>query len=385
MKVIFNTLATLQPKTGVGHYAAHLFESMSNVLGANCLSSFPGKSLSTWLTRGPNLGTRPARRQGSIRPWFTATAKSFGRSALGAMFHMQHGPDKYDLYHEPNFLPMPSRLPVVVTVHDLSVLLHPEWHPIDRVKRHETRFRQAIADARHVITVSETVRQDVMRHLNVPPSLVTAVHNGISAKLFNISESEIVSARSKYGLTGDYLLYCGTIEPRKNLDTLLRAYCDLPADLRSRCPLVLAGGWGWKSESVAEFYASTASTKDVRAIGYVNDDVRMGLFAGARTLVFPSHHEGFGLPPLEMLATGGSVLASDISAHREVLGQHAQLVDPDDVAAWRENIKQAITADDHCVEINEARRNHARQFSWLRAAKQTIAVYERVLQLRQAA
>src|SRR5205814_5468167 len=109
----------------------------------------------------------------------------------------------------------------------------------------------------------------------------------------------------------------------------------LPAGLRARCPLVLAGGWGWKSEDVADYYQSVAAGRNVHRLGYTDDRHVRGLYAGARALVFPSHYEGFGLPPLEMLAVGGAVIASTAEAHREVIGPHAHYVEPLDEAGWR--------------------------------------------------
>jgi alpha-1,3-rhamnosyl/mannosyltransferase len=385
MRVVVNTLATLRPKTGVGHYAAHLVEAMSRQLKPHCLSCFPGPALSGWLNRSNANSRRPTPRAGVFRPWIAGAAKSLGRSALGALFQYQCGPDRFNLYHEPNFLPLPSRLPTVLTVHDLSVLLHPEWHPADRVKRHEVQFRTAVADAAHVITVSETVRADVIAHLNVKPDQVTAIHNGISSRFFDVSPEMIAASRQQFELTGDYLLYCGTIEPRKNLETLLRAYCELPESVRNRCPLILAGGWGWKSESVAELYDSTARHNGVRAIGYVDDSIRPGLFAGARALVFPSWNEGFGLPPVEMLAAGRPVLASDIVVHREVLGRFAHFIDPLDGGAWSRSLANIITDDDWVKELRNGGSEHARKFEWDRAAGETIGVYQRILGVRVAA
>src|SRR5205814_588681 len=127
-------------------------------------------------------------------------------------------------------------------------------------------------------------------------------------------------ARRGLDLPYDYLLYVGTVEPRKNVLTLLRAFCALPVELRRRCPLVLAGGWGWKSAEVAEFFRGEAAAAGVRHLGYTDDRYLPGLYAGARALVYPSFYEGFGLPPLEMLAAGGVVLSSTADALREVLG-----------------------------------------------------------------
>jgi alpha-1,3-rhamnosyl/mannosyltransferase len=262
-----------------------------------------------------------------------------------------------------------------VTVHDLSVILHPEWHPADRVRRHEQQFRRGLDAARHVITVSHVVRREVIEHLGVAPDRVTAVWNGVGREYFDVRPADVDAVRRELRLPPQYLLFVGTIEPRKNVPTLLRAYCDLPSDLRRRCPLVLAGGWGWKAADVADFVQAEASDKGVVHLGYTDDRHLPGLYAGARALVYPSHYEGFGLPPLEMLATGAAVISSTAAACREVLGRHAHFVEPRDVAGWRDALAAAIADDDWLASLRAGGRERAMTFSWDRCAVETAAVY----------
>lgn len=360
MRVVLNTLATLKPKTGVGHYAARLAAGMPEV------TTFPEPVLAHYL-RKP-AGGRPGA---GANHWLRDIAKQAGWHALEAMFRFRYR--GYDLYHEPNFLPFDCGLPTVVTVHDLSVLLHPEWHPADRVRRHEVQFRRGVRRAAHVITVSDVVRREVIQHLGVAPDRVTAVANGVGDEYFNVSVPR-----------GNYLLYVGTIEPRKNLLTLLKAYCSLPASLRERCPLQLVGGWGWRAEEIAAYYEDVARHRNVSHLGYVADADLPALYAGARALVFPSHYEGFGLPPLEMLATGGAVIASTAAAHREVLGTHAHFIDADDVDGWHDALVRAASDNDWIQSIRAGAREQARRFSWARCVEATSAVY-RNLGVRRAA
>src|SRR5262249_12923060 len=153
----------------------------------------------------------------------------------------------FDLYHEPNFIPFESPVPTAVTIHDLSALLYPEWHPDDRVRFHEQQFRYGLPDWRHMFTVSHFIRRQIIKCLGVTPDRVTAVHNGIGIEYFTAGQEEGQQARRRYGLPPQFLLSVGTIEPRKNLLMLMKAYRALPDNIRSKCPLVLAGGWGWKS------------------------------------------------------------------------------------------------------------------------------------------
>jgi alpha-1,3-rhamnosyl/mannosyltransferase len=176
-----------------------------------------------------------------------------------------------------------------------------------------------------------------------------------------------------------YLLCLGTIEPRKNVLTLLRAYCALPAALRERWPLVLAGAWGWNTEAVADYFHAEARHRGVLHLGYVADAHLAAVYNGARALVYPSRYEGFGLPPLEMMACGGAVLASTAEALAETVGGQAHLVHPEDVDGWRAALARVLTDDNWWRALRQGAMAHARRFTWDRCAEETWAVYRTVL------
>jgi glycosyltransferase involved in cell wall biosynthesis len=385
VRVVFNRLSTLKPKTGVGHYAARLFAALERSLPSDALHGFPAGRLAAAVRRaqagrtGSPTGGQDHSIIGRLKGWTRSIAREAGRAALGLAFRAACRRGGYELYHEPNFIPLVGGVPAVVTVHDLSVILHPEWHPADRVRHHEQLFYKGLAAARHIITVSSFVRREVIEHLGVAPSRVTAVPNGVGPEYFAAGPADADAVRRELHLPPDYLLYVSTIEPRKNVMTLLRAYCDLPSALRQRCPLVLAGGWGWKASDVAEFIHAHAADKGVMHLGYTDDRHLPGLYAGARALVFPSHYEGFGLPPLEMLAAGGAVISSTAAACHEVLGGHAHFVEPLDVVGWRDALARAITDDDWLATLRRGGRERARLFSWERCAAETAAVYRSIV------
>jgi alpha-1,3-rhamnosyl/mannosyltransferase len=385
MRVVVNLLSTLKAKTGVGHYAARLFAALHGELPPDAPHGFPEGRLAETVRalhrRGG--GTSGAGHRSAVLGAMSATAKgvlrAVGRGYLGWGFRAACRRNGYDLYHEPNFIPFHARIPTVVTVHDLSVILHPEWHPADRVRHHECRFRDGLAEAQHVITVSNFVRRQVINHLGIAAQRVTAVPNGVGPEYFAAGTVDAVQARRALRLPPTYLLHVGTIEPRKNVHTLLRAYCTLPEDLRRRCPLILAGGWGWKSADIADYFQCEAAAKGVIHLGYTDDSHLPGLYAGARALVFPSYYEGFGLPPLEMLACGGAVLASTADAVSEVLGRHAHYVDSRDGDGWRDALTRAIVDENWVAELRRGGREHARHFSWERCAGATAAVYRSII------
>lgn len=375
MRVVVNLLPTLKARTGVGHYAARLFAALRDVLPPDALHAFPTGPLAAVVRRVHRSRVVGPQSAGRLSARVKQALRAVGRGCLGAALRAACRRGGYDLYHEPNFIPLTDTVPAVVTVHDLSVVLHPEWHPADRVRHHERCFRRGLANARHVLTVSQAVRREVIRYLGVPPDRVTAAYNGVGPEYRAAGPAEAAAARQALGLPADYLLFVGTVEPRKNVATLLRAYCDLPAELRRRCPLVLAGGWGWKSADVADYYRREAADKGVIHLGYVDDRHLPGLYAGARALAYPSFYEGFGLPPLEMLACGGAVLASAAEALVEVLAGHAHHVEPLDVAGWRDALRRAIADADWLAEVRRGGRVHAAGFTWERCAAATAATY----------
>ncbi|MFL5338831.1 MAG: glycosyltransferase family 4 protein, partial [Gemmataceae bacterium] len=354
MRVIFNGLPAYRPRTGVGSYVVHLLAELQRVAGDGAVTPFPhglaarvaglaGRVLARRQRRGPKTnpaGSTPSWRD-RVKRRLRAAAQSASRRAFALA--SRRG---YDLYHEPNFIPWPSDLPTVVTVHDLSVLLHPEWHPAHRVAFHERHFERSLARCRHVLTDSECVRREIISAVGLPPERVTGIPIGVRDDFRPLSEEEIRPVLKRLGLPATFLLHVGTIEPRKNHLTLLKAYCDLPAALRNQHPLVLVGPWGWNYAAVRDFYESEARHRGVIHLGYLSDDVLPALYNAARALVYPSYYEGFGLPPAEMLACGGAVLASTAPTLREVLGNCAWYHDPDDLAGWRDAMAAVLTDDD---------------------------------------
>ncbi len=393
MKILFDRRSAVGQKSGVGFYVSELLAACGRVSADHQVDLFPngtawrgyqvyGSLRSVWRQwRARAKGLRPPRLLipllGALRIGGRHCRNAFDallRRHLRALI-AENG---YDLYHEPNFLPMEMDLPTVLTVHDLSVIRHPEWHPADRVRKYDSSFLRGVRRARHFITVSETVRRQVIDLLNVPAGQVTAIHNGTHPHLRPMPENEASKALARLGLRPGYLLHVGTVEPRKNLLLLMQAYCALPRLLRERCPLVLVGGWGWRYEKIASYHESHARHHGVRLLGYVPTRYLAALYNGARALVYPSLDEGFGLPAVEMLACGGAVLASDIEVFRETIGGQALLVPPDDADGWREAMTDIILDDDlwHLLRLGGVET--ARKYCWEECAARTLAVYRGV-------
>ena len=379
MRVLFNGVSAIKPRSGVGHTTANLHRALAEHFPNETFWLYPGETISRTarrmiansggVTRRPGLGsnkTKTAGKPAAICRW-------------AYQLHLRAAArwGDFDLYHEPNFVPVRMHLPTVVTVHDLSVLRHPEWHPAERVRMYERDFARGIAAAKHVVVVTNAVRNEVIADLGLPPERVTAIHWGIGDEFRPQSAAGIHAVRARLGLPR-FLLYVGTIEPRKNVRTLLRAFCDLPPAVREACPLVLAGGWGWKAEPERELFAA-AQSLGVRHLGYVADADLPALYGAADALLYPSFYEGFGLPPVEMLACGGAAIVSTADAVREVVGSHGAQLDPHDLQGWRDAMRRAITDPDWLAGLRRGGVAHAARFTWANAARTTFDVYQRVL------
>jgi alpha-1,3-rhamnosyl/mannosyltransferase len=401
MRMVLNYLAASETaKTGIGHYTAELLRCLRPQAGEDVIDTFPGPwgqhIQAFWMrfrrTRMPafdGAGGRPTASRPTLRQHLFQSLRASGRVARRVLFRRLCRWKKYDLYHEPNFLPLPCDCPTVATLHDLSPLLHPEWHPAERVTQFEEHFRRGLDQCVHFFTVSDFVRREVIQTLGLPPARITRTYNGIRPSLVPLPPTEVAQTLRRLDLPRRYLLYVGTIEPRKNIPTLLRAYCSLPDGIRSDWPLVLVGSWGWNSGGVADYLASEARQRGVLYRNYVAEGDLATLYNGARALVFPSLYEGFGLPPVEMLACGGAVLASTAGAVAETVGRQAHLVEPTDVDGWRQAMMRVVRDDDWWQELRRGAVEVARPFTWERCAADTLRVYRQLCgqgeQIRKAA
>lgn len=289
--------------------------------------------------------------------------------------------DEVTLFHGAvNALPLSWRGPSVVTILDLSFLRLPE--AFGRANRTYLRSMVRLASRRadRVITISEATRKDVIRLLGTPPERVVAVHCGVDVRFTPTEDSRAVALlRERYNLPQEFVLYLGTIEPRKNLVRLIDAYTRLRERGVTDWPLVLAGGRGWGDEAILGRAARSGASESIRFVGFVPEEEIPLWYNAAALFVYPSEYEGFGLPVLEALACGTPSVASNSSSLPEVAGNAAVLVDPTDVEAIADGMQRVI--EDPALRSHLATEGplRARSFSWARMAEQTLGVYRSVL------
>ncbi|MEO1941972.1 MAG: glycosyltransferase family 1 protein [Campylobacterales bacterium] len=297
------------------------------------------------------------------------------RKGLSILSKLQ-SPHHFDLYFEPNFIPLPEieSSKVVVTIHDFSFHLHPQFHPAERVAYFKKHFWDRIGRADKIITVSQFVKREAVELLELPPEKVVPIYNGVEERFFApISEGQLEEFRKKRGLPEKYLLFVGSIEPRKNLERLLRAYLSLPLSLRRDYPLLLAGGRGWNNQKIFQLIEDSGG--DIRYLGYFPREEQPLLYRGAILFLYPSLYEGFGLPVLEGMAVGVPVLTSNTSALPEVGGDKVYYVDPLDQRQIGEGILELLENPHLREQLGKGGMERARQFSWEKSAKAHISLF----------
>ncbi len=282
-------------------------------------------------------------------------------------------------YTAPPFCPAP----VVTTIHDLAF----EHLPETFTRRGKTQLRLTVRrtarHAAHILTVSEFSRQDIIKTYRLPPDKITVTHNGCEAQFTPqpASDREAETIKQKFGITRDYLLAVGSLQPRKNLIRLLRAYSMLRTQQpSSQLQLVIVGRQLWLYREVLREIKQQNFAADVIVTGYASDEDLPALYRSAVALVYPSLFEGFGLPPLEAMACGTPVITSNSSSLPEVVGNAALLVNPYKEADLAQAIWKLTNDPMLRAQLRQAGIQQAKQFTWHAAAEKTLAIYRAIAQ-----
>jgi glycosyltransferase involved in cell wall biosynthesis len=377
MRIGIDAIPLATPKTGIGHYTfevarelarlrpADEFELLAPVPVARQFGeAFDGRGLPA------NLRPATARADGQLRRrWWS----------FGLPLHLRER--GFSLYHGTNYnVPPWADCPTVVTVHDLSLLLHPETHEARLVELARRRLPVMTRAAAHVLTDSESVRAEILDVLGVDPERVTAVPLAPRRAFRPAAPWEAEEVRRRLGVHEDFILYVGTVEPRKNLLALVRAFDLLTRETGLRPQLVIAGRKGWLTEELYELVERSPSSARILFTGYVTDAELCALYSSCGVFAYPSLYEGFGLPPLEAMACGAPVVASRIPVIEETAGADAaRLVAPTDAEALAGALADLLRDGAARARLAAAGRARAAQFTWERTARLTFEVYDRVL------
>jgi glycosyltransferase involved in cell wall biosynthesis len=367
VRIAYDAAPLLNPRTGVGHYAAALLDAM--------LAADPGLEVSLFAVgrqRAP--ATTPGDGRATLRrvpvpARLVVGAWELARYPRGEVLFGRAG-----AVHGTNFwVPPLRRRNGVVTVHDLTFLLYPEFCT-PQVRRYRWILPQVLKRCAVVLTPSETVAEQVSSELAFPRDRIVVTPEGVRPSALRRGTAGTGPPAGGRPDGRGYLLFTGTREPRKNLDRLLRAFALVP-DLG--LDLVVAGPAGWGSEDLRARTVDLGIAGRVEFPGYLRDDDLAALLAGARAFVFPSLYEGFGLPPLEAMAAGVPVVAARAGALPEVLGDAPFWCDPLDVESIAAAIRTAVTDDGSRARAVAAGRARAAGYDWAETARLTLGAYER--------
>lgn len=272
-----------------------------------------------------------------------------------------------------NYVVLGKAKKLVVTVHDLSPIVLPEYYDLKRRIWHKTvGFRRTLQRADKIIAVSEYTKQEIVKVLGIDSRKITVVYQGVDHVRFNpdLEVDKLRDVRNRYGLPGEYILFVATLEPRKNVEGLLAAW----ERMESSVPLVIAGKPGWKYSRIFRQARQSKRDRQIQFLGFVDEVDKPYLLKLARVLAFPSFYEGFGLPVVEAMAVGTPVVTSSVTSLPEVVGDAGLLVNP-------YNREELTCALDALVRDEKLRKQliakalqRAQQFSWERTASETLQV-----------
>lgn len=373
MRIGFDGMALSQPLTGVGVYTLELARAMADLC--------PGDDLEV-VSPDPYVFTLPTKADSNGWPanlsFVHARARLLDRCwwSVGLPRYLARRP--VDLFHGTNFeLPfwLRPRRPTVVTVHDLSWLLHPDTHEDRPVHRAQRRFPGMARSATRIITPTETVRRELCAHLRIAPEKVVAIPEAARQPFTPMAPEEAQATKAGLGIGDNFLLYVGTIEPRKDLKTLVRAFEEVAQSQRPTLQLVITGRRGWLIDELLARIQTSSIANRIILTGYLSDEEIRALYSTCRAFIYPSIYEGFGLPPLEAMACGAPVITTRTPSIVEVCGDAALLVEP-------QSTNELAVAIAHLVDDENARRNYSNsgrrrsaQFSWKQTARATRELY----------
>ncbi len=360
-----------EPLTGVGHYTMELARALASSFSQDEFEIVSPRDLLEFIERqkfSTNLNLVRARTNALTRHWFTFGLPAYAKRR------------KLSVFHGTNYeVALRQVCPSVLTIHDLSTLLHPETHERRRVWRARRRLPLMVRASTVIITPTESVRREVIEHFDVQPARVYAVPEAARAlfKRASVQESRLV--RERLGVEEEFLLFVGTIEPRKNLATLVRALSEIVSSTDCRPQLVMAGMKGWMTSELFKIIETSGVKERLLFTGYLADEELRALYSAATVFIYPSLYEGFGLPTLEAMQCGAPVIASRIASIEEVTKDAAVLVAPNDAQSLARKIVALLKDESARAQLSRAGALRAAEFSWERTARLTREVYEEAI------
>jgi len=362
-------------RAGVGHYTYHLVKALLEVDRTNEYILYfdhrmPAAVLDDFSQLNVTVRRLPFSRYRKFLPF------AYSHLLLAAFLTR----DQLDVFHAPaNVMPLSYNRPTVVTVHDLAIYQHPEWFPSQNAST-RVLVPQTIKKAAAIIAVSKATKRDVLTMFKVVSKKVTVISEAADTAILQLRDSK-ADVRKIYKLPKKFVLYVGTIEPRKNLTVLIQAWqrlLHLRPTVVQDTALVIAGGAGYRGKDIVDL-VKKLHVPSIRLLGYIPHNHKVKLMSEAEAFVFPTLYEGFGLPVLEAMQLGTPVITTNISSIPEIVGSAALLHKPNDVDQLAEHIRSILTQPAMAKKMSTTGKKQAKLFSWKSVAKETLAVYEQVV------
>jgi glycosyltransferase involved in cell wall biosynthesis len=368
MRIVFDGTTLTPGRTGVGYYTEHLLQHLARevVNTGDEIVVVSNKPIDTQAPLPPHVRVHDGHRFPIRIGWMQLRAQRALEALQPDVAHFTNG-----------MIPIGSPVATVVTVHDMSLRLYPNCHPVRRLLLNRPLMHVAIRQASSIVTVSNSARRDLLRLHGVAPDRVAVVHEAASPAFRPIADREwLENVRARYALPRQFMLYVGTIEPRKNLSRLMSAFADAR---KAGIPhhLVCVGPYGWSSRNLAGHIERLGIQDVVHFTGYVPFEHLPAIYNLGEFFAFPSLYEGFGLPVVEAMACGIPVLTSTTSSLGEIAGDAAETIDPADTDAIADAIVRLATDADLRRDRAERGLRRARSFSWAQTARDMLAVYHR--------
>lgn len=357
MRVVIDATPLLVRSAGVKNYLYYWIEHLRRASGKDTVDTFPALPRLDHLRHDSSVAGRSRTLTG------LAALAIANYTPLPVLDAFARGADLFHasvLVHRP-----PSRVRLTATIHDLTTFLMPELHPAANL-RAERSFAELVRRAHGLIAVSESTRNDAVRVLGLPPEKIAVIHSGVADAFFECTPGDAGAVRARYGLHRPFVLFVGTIEPRKNLDLLLDAFAALPAGLREEFEMVVAGPVGWQAGRTVEHLRA------VRYLGYIPEADLAPLTAAASVFAYPSLYEGFGFPVAQAMAAGVPVVTSNVSSLPEIAGDAALLVDPRSLAELTAALERLLASAELRRRLAASGRARAARFRWSECATQSL-------------
>ena len=356
-------------KGGIAEYTRQLIQALAERDSANQYTIIHRFRDSQTYCPSPNFQRLNA---------YTPAHHRFERTALG----LELFPRRLDLLHSPDFIPPRwGAKRQVITIHDLHFLQYSQFQTADSLRYYRDQIEWAVNHADHIFAQTEGTKNEIIDLLNVPEEKITVHLLGVNES-FQVLDNGIVEAKlAPYNLPQEYILFVGTIEPRKNLPNLLRAYAHLHERNADVLPLVLGGQRGWFADESLQAITDLGLENCVIWFEDVPFEVLPALYNRARLVVLVSFHEGFGMPAVEAMACGTPVVVSNRGSLPEVVGDYGVYVEADDIENIADGISRLLTDSDLYTQLRDGGLNHAKTYSWRRTAEIALAIYHQLLEM----